>query len=288
MTRRERAAAFVRPLADRVPYVGVLYRLARDTAFARSPPRRTPFGFAFAGPRAMREGRFEPEETRVVSSLLDECDRFVNVGANCGYYCCHALQRGKPTVAFEPVSQNVRCLLRNLSANGWERDAEVFPLALADGSSVLRMYGSGTGASLIAGWGGARPELSRLVPASTLDRVIGSRFAGERLLVLIDVEGAELSVLRGGGAVLSRQPSPVWMVEISVTEHQPHRARLNPHLAETFEMFWDRGYDAWTAARRPRRISRDEVFAIARGGADVLGTHNFVFTAAGRDLNPPG
>jgi hypothetical protein len=119
------------------------------------------------------------------------------------------------------------------------------------------------------------------VPTSTLDDVLGARLAGRRALLIVDIEGAEKRMLDGAGLALATEPRPVWMVEIAVDEHQPAGTTLNPELVATFDAFWRRGYEAWTAQEHSRRIERDEVEAIARTGVNTLGTHNFLFIEAG-------
>lgn len=104
----------------------------------------TPLGFKLTSGlhpayELMRSGKFEVEETAIIARLLPIVDVFVDIGANLGYYTCLALQSGKPVVAFEPQQQNLQCLFRNLTANGWEDRAEVFPLALSDRPGLLTL-----------------------------------------------------------------------------------------------------------------------------------------------------
>jgi hypothetical protein len=61
-----------------------------------SPPGLKALGFVLDGPAVMREGPFEPEETALVLALLDAAEVLVNVGANVGYYVCHARRKGLP------------------------------------------------------------------------------------------------------------------------------------------------------------------------------------------------
>ena len=234
-------------------------------------------GFRFIGSEAMEAGRFEPEETEIFQRVVERSDVLVNVGANAGYYCCLALQAGKHVVAYEPLPSNQRALLTNVWANGWQERIEVFPIALSDRPQVLKIYGGGTGASLVDGWAGALSENFTLVPASTLDLTLQDRFSGERVFVLVDVEGAEFSMLRGAEHMLARVPKPIWLVEIAVDEHQPQQSSINPYLLQTFEVFWQAGYVAWTAQREPRKIEREEVVAVVDTKRDTLGTHNFLF-----------
>jgi FkbM family methyltransferase len=236
----------------------------------------TPFGFNFAGPNAMKNGEFEPDETGQLRDLLESADVFVNVGANVGYYVCHARHLGKKVVAIEPLEQNVQLLQRNLLANGW-RDVEVFPLALGDRIGLEPLYGGGTAASLVSGWAGSSPRHFRMVPVTTLDNLLGDRFVGERILFLIDVEGFELPVLRGAIRQFTHRPAPAWFIEICIDEHQPGETQINPDLVSTFEVFWEHGYAAARAGCESGHVTRDDVERWAMG-RDLPATHNFLFT----------
>ncbi len=60
-------------------------RSFQDAKDKTMPSIPTQWGFLLAGNIEMAKGNFEPEETRVVLSLLDEVEFFINVGANIGY-----------------------------------------------------------------------------------------------------------------------------------------------------------------------------------------------------------
>jgi FkbM family methyltransferase len=255
-------------------------RFYRENRRYHAAPAQNPAGFRFMGSASMQAGTFEPDETAIFKSIIARYDVLINVGANVGYYCCLGLQAGKHVVAYEPMPSNQRTLYTNIWANGWQDRIEVFPLALSERPQVLKIYGGGTGASLVSGWAGALDYT--LVPASTLDLTLHDRFADQRLFILVDIEGAELGMLRGATRMLARQPKPTWLVEIAVDEHQPQGVTINPNLLETFDTFWRAGYKAWTAQAEPRAVEREEVVAIAKTGRDTLGTHNFLFA----DTNP--
>ena len=223
----------------------------------------------------MSSGAFEPDETRLVQSMLRSDSVFVNVGANVGYYICLARKAGARCVAIEPLDQNVQILQRNVQANGWS-DIEIHPVAVGDQVAMLKLYGGGTAASLVEGWAGASNEHYRFVPVTTLDNVLTNRFAGHSMLVLIDVEGFELNVLRGALRLMVRQPYPSWIVEICVDEHQPNGVRINPSLLETFNLFWSHGYRAERIGCTGGPVLPSDVACWAEG-KDLPRTHNFLF-----------
>jgi len=51
-------------------------------------------------------------------------------------------------------------------------------------------------------------------------------------------------MLQGANQTLMNEPRPIWMMEISLTEHQPAGTVMNPHFAKTFELFFLQGYRA--------------------------------------------
>ena len=261
----------------RFPRLQAAYQGYRECKYRLRPPRETPQGFWLAGSASMQTGQFEPLETALVESTLPAVDVLINVGANVGYYCCLALSAGKQVIAFEPMPSNLQLLMRNISANGWQDSIEIFPMALSSRIGIIDIYGGGTGASLLKGWAGQSEEDVTRVPVSTLDLTLGRRFEGQRCLILIDVEGAELDVLQGARRLLQATPRPIWLVEIAVSEHQPAGISVNPNLLKTFELFQEYGYSAYTVDAAPRMVRVSEVQEVVASGRDSLRTHNFLF-----------
>ncbi len=271
----------LRPLVEYFPSIAATYRVLREKQSLRRQPRNTPMGFSFAGHPAMESGNFEPAETAIVKALLNKSDILINVGANIGYYCCHGLQANKKVIAFEPLSGNLNHLLRNIRANAWQNNIEVFAMALSNRVGIIEIFGGGTMASLIKGWASTPEQYRELVPVSTMDTVLGSRFQDSRCLILVDIEGAELGMLEGSSGFLVQKTRPVWMVEICVGEHQPKGITINPDLLRTFEIFWSHGYLAYTANNQPRPVFHTEISEIINTGVDTLSTHNFLFMMPG-------
>jgi FkbM family methyltransferase len=232
-----------RPLVDRfLPSLSIVYREARDQwTYSRRTPKPTPYGVKLMGHADMESGRFEREETELARRLMLDCDVFVDVGANIGLYTCLACAQHKHAIAVEPLTRNLEYLYANLRANGFD-DVEVFPVGLSDSTGLATLFGGATGASLIRGWADAPGPLVRTIPISTLDTLLTERFDGRRLLIKIDVEGAELGVLRGATKTLSRLPPPVWIVE--VTRGDLHPGGVNAEYDRVFQRFEAAGYVA--------------------------------------------
>jgi FkbM family methyltransferase len=270
-----------KPFVEQFPPLARTYRVLRDATDGFRRLRCTPFGFKFSGSRSMEAGLFESDEVALIRRYLPQLDIAVNVGANTGYYCCIFLHSGIPVIAFEPLQRNLTRLYRNVAANGWASAIEVYPMALSDRSGLVPMYGTGTGASLIKGWAGVPEWFCRLVPSTTLDNVLGQRLAGKRALFLIDVEGSEKKVLEGAASQLGLRPMPMWIIEICATQCQPSGTKVNPVLLETFEVFWNSGYRAWTASRPHREITRQEVSRVMETEVDTLKSGNILFLGPG-------
>lgn len=133
----------IRSTIDRYSAGALFLRNIRDLLDQRDQARVTPWGFTLAGHEGMASGSFEPHEVALVRKLLQNVDVFINVGANVGYYCCHALSLGKPVIAIEPLARNLRYLLKNIRNNGWAKQAQIFPVAVGRGTNILEMWGGG-------------------------------------------------------------------------------------------------------------------------------------------------
>ena len=181
----------------------------------------------------MQEGIFEPEESALIIKYLEKVSVFIDVGANIGFYICMARYLNKYPIAIEPSPQNLNLLYANLTANGWH-DVEVYPLGMAAKPGIVPFYGGGTGASLVESWANNSGVLEQTIPTSTLDLILGDRFSGEKLLIKVDVEGAEYEVLQGAAMTLARIPAPQWILEICLTENFP--SGINPRLCSNFPL----------------------------------------------------
>ena len=148
----------------------------------------------------------------------------MDVGAHLGLYSCIAARMRKYVIAVEPHPLNLQLLYRNFQRNGLDRNFEIHAAALSDRQRIADLFGGQQGGSLLEGWSGIQSNYETIVFVNTLDRLLEGRFLDQRLVIKVDVEGNENSLLLGASETLDREPAPVWMVEIG----SPKTSRVRP------------------------------------------------------------
>lgn len=263
-----------KPVDIYAPWLAHSYRTLRDMTSWRSS-RPTPYGFLLAGNSEMATADFEPSEVQAFLRESETCEVVLDIGANVGFYSCLAASRGKRVIAFEPAPRNLKFLYRNLWSNGFSA-AEVLPVGLGRKPGLMPIYGSGAMASFVPGWAQSPGHPVGLVPVTTLDLVMESRFSGEPLLIKMDVEGFEVEVLAGASGILSRRPKPTWMMEILLAD-VAIPGGLSPGFARTFDFFWSHGYQCKILGQQEQPVSPETVDGWVCSGRVETGGHNFLF-----------
>jgi FkbM family methyltransferase len=154
--------------------------------------------------------QWEADVTEVFHHLCRPETVFVDVGANFGYFSVLAANlignRSSGRVfAFEPNPKLAELLTRNVEIN-WSIAPVTFQqAAVADEQGELVLYvpkGHGANASLSA------PEGIESVPVAVPAVRLDDALPGDLIvdLMKVDVEGHELSVLKGARGVISRSP----------------------------------------------------------------------------------
>jgi FkbM family methyltransferase len=256
------------------PLAGILYRSARDVGASRRS-RQSGHGFRLAGAPEMARESFESDQVSAFLECIKSHDIVLDIGANIGFYSCLASSHGKHVLAFEPAERNLRFLLRNLWENEF-RCVEVFPMGLGAEQGLCPIYGFGGISSFIPGWAQARKSRFSVVPVATLDRVIGTSFQNERLLIKMDVEGFEFEVLKGASEVLRKNPRPTWLIEIML-RNPLIPSGVNPRFRDTFELLWSNGYQCRRLDRCGSPVTKDDVTRWHTDGFVEGDTGNFLF-----------
>ena len=162
------------------------------------------------GSAALYVGLPEWDDMQFVLRYLRAGEHFVDVGANIGSYTLLAAGclEGVQVTAVEPDAAARAQLLENLDLNGVTSvtvvaaalGARVGSVAFTMGRDSLNRIATGSDREVVQ------------VPMRTLDQLAGDRPA---TLVKIDVEGAELEVLRGAERTLAQNPPPAILFELN-------------------------------------------------------------------------
>jgi FkbM family methyltransferase len=157
-------------------------------------------------------GLLEFTEMAFVLHALRREDLFVDVGANVGVYTVLASGAvGCRTIAVEPIPGNFQHLLDNVSLNRLQDRVTALNVGAGTEAGTLRFScdHDTTDHVLAAGEGAAR---SVDVPVRPLDELLG----GQTPVVLkLDVEGFEYSVLSGGPRTLRSPGLQAVLVELN-------------------------------------------------------------------------
>lgn len=155
------------------------------------------------------------EEMSFVRDYLMPGDLFVDVGANAGLYSLWASEvDGVDVLAFEPSTLASARALANVELNGLSDRIDLRRQAVGATAGHTRLTTGLAAGNHVVADGAAAPVGVEVVEQTTLDEALGDRVPA---LVKIDVEGAELEVLRGARQALLRH-RPALLIEVNDPE----------------------------------------------------------------------
>jgi FkbM family methyltransferase len=161
--------------------------------------------------------QLERYQTAALVNVLRPGQMFFDVGANVGYYTVlgsRLVGVSGSVLAFEPVLRNLFCLHRHLILNHCQ-NASVVAAACSNAFTLASFSaGSNFATGHLEAPGGLQSRLDsgrwNLVPTVTVDSV-ANRIGASPDVIKIDVEGAELDVLRGAEAVLKTKHPRIFL-----------------------------------------------------------------------------
>jgi FkbM family methyltransferase len=167
---------------------------------------------------------------------------FYDIGANVGYMSIEMLQQlpASRAVLFEPQPKLVQVIQKSIALNHLQQRAQLLPIALSDssGSAALNLFANDGHASLSDGNPGQRQITVKMM---TLDEAGLAYNLPPPDLIKIDVEGHELSVLRGGAQLL-RSARPCICFECS---SQSQYAAIRGMLAEMGDYIFIKAFGSY-------------------------------------------
>jgi len=163
------------------------------------------------------EGVWDPSLTKFIQSNLSSGDVFVDVGAHVGYFTLLASRRVGPSgtvLAIEPNPFALDQLRQNVERNDL-RNVLVVPTACGASRGAVKLYlHSESNSSMASMYPGEATASSAVeVPCTKLDELCQQRGVQRMKLVKVDVEGAELFVLRGMTRIM-REMRPGIVLEL--------------------------------------------------------------------------
>ncbi len=218
----------------------VPYYEGRIVADLRTPTGRSLYRY---GPR--------DRDLDVARRFAREGGVLLDCGANIGLFTvAMALACGErgTVYAFEPVAAARRALLRNLAASGCT-NVVVFPFAVGEGRQERELVVMPEG-----GFSSFRPDrpergTSTTVVVDALDTLVPSADRGRVRFVKVDVEGAEMGVLRGARRILAASRPPL-LLEVE----DAHLRRQGSSAAELRRTVLEHGYRHAEGPGRPNEL----------------------------------
>jgi FkbM family methyltransferase len=169
---------------------------------------------------------WEPYESSLMARALRPGATFVDVGAHIGYYTLLAARevgrRGR-VLAFEPAPENYALLAHNVRQNHLEQVVQTANLAVSERSQELtlylceqnngdhRIYPTTPNDDKLFNYGQTRKPMP--VRAISLDEYLEQHPVGPIDMIKLDVQGAELKVLRGMQTTLQQNPNVTLFME---------------------------------------------------------------------------
>ena len=169
---------------------------------------------------------YEAAEWRFVAVFLQPGMTVLDVGAHHGFYSVLASKRVGSTgqvVAFEPSPRERKKLRWHLRLNRC-KNVQLERFALGNQAGEAEMFlveGKETGCNSLRPPQVSEPTRVVSVPLTTLDTYLCQQGIQRVDFLKLDVEGAELSVLKGAMELLLRHPRPVILAEVQDIRTKP-------------------------------------------------------------------
>lgn len=206
----------------------------------------------------------EATEIDAVCRQLDHTAVVVDVGANIGTFAIPVTRATMARViAVEPVSTTFALLDANVRRNGVDGLITRVRAAVGDAAGDVVLTTGGQSANYVLADQTKARAGEEQVPSVTLDELLRNERRVD--LIKVDVEGLELSVLRGALETLARH-SPTVLLEIEAR----WTARYGHTPDDVFELMAERGY-------RYQPLTQAGLVEATDVAADLKLTNNFWF-----------
>lgn len=204
-----------------------------DVRFSLSDPFSTSF-FAYH----VKDSLYEAEGLKIMMDEIKGDGVLADVGANIGYFSCLVAKHAKQSkvFAFELGDANIRILNENKALNDLS-NMEIVHCAVSDSSGIVYHQDSAVGNAVLKIIEDNKGKDPDIVPVKSisLDEFFGPLNIVPSL-VKIDVEGAEMKVLKGMEVLIEK--SPKILIEI----HPSDLIKFNSSEQEVHHFLKSKGY----------------------------------------------
>ncbi len=214
--------------------VGDTFLLSIDTQDLRS-----------ASMSALSEGVYELGVEKLFEALLPNSKKFIDIGANVGFYTCFAitLNNDIQVISIEPNEEVRKRLNFNIQLNKYENKVNVIPFGVALNTEVLEFYippNSGTGAGSLRDLHPEEGESQKIsIEVKPLTSILEK--SGEFDLLKMDIEGSELNALISGIELITKY-KPVIIVELLRKWMKP----FGNHPQDVINLLLPHGYTCYS------------------------------------------
>jgi len=231
------------------------------------------------GYRTALTGQWDDTALRVIQVFSSKNTLYIDIGANIGLTSIPIAKLGYETIAIEPNPVALNLITRNIALNSPSK-FYLFPFALGSISENVEMLdlfmpqGNLGASSTNANWSPGLESLVRFsVPKISLDKVVTFLFSKSRiaecenLIIKLDVEGQEDSVMEGSENLISEKRP------IVIFENNPPKSSQKESVR-----FWSNwsdyrffGYKNSKAESFDERKRYENVIAIPTEKLEILG-----------------
>jgi len=179
---------------------------------------------------------YEIEEINILTKLINNhsTTKFIDIGANCGFYSFYFAKQNLEVLAFEPNSEALLKMNNTITKNqNLKERIKIFPFGISNINSKMQMRSmvkhgyTQTGGSSVTNDKISENNKYKIYEGDFKNGDEVLNFKGDNLAIKIDVEGHELNVLKGIQTLLK---SNKCIIQIEIFEK--NFSSVNSYLIE--------------------------------------------------------
>lgn len=252
-----------------------IYRKIRDDFYYKKmlkQKNQSKYEFVYYGDSNFENER-DNNDSRILQHLFKQNDIFIDIGANIGYYSLFAKKNKLEVISIEPDHRNSNILRQSTIEN--EFDIELYETALSNFVGATKIYGGRQGSSILWGWGDIKNNYQNLCSVNTLDNILSNRFCNKRIILKIDAEGVEFSIIKGAINFLKSDNTIILYVEHGFNEN--FIDDINPNFKQLFIFLFELGYKAFVDIDFETEVTINEVEKWLNSKKKDIDVINYIF-----------